>query len=126
MLEELKAAGKRMAIVTARIADVNDEIERKGLAGIFEIIISANDVKKKKPDPEGILKALSGLKAGKEESVFVGDASTDIKAATAAGIPSILYHPKGHSNFHDVEELMGQKPTHVASSYAELTKLIVR
>ena len=103
-----------------------EDIESKGILGFFEFVVSGNGVAKHKPDPEGLLKVLGLLKAEKKESVFVGDTWTDLKAATSAGVPSILYHPRSHSKFNDLKELTDQKPTHVVKSYAELTRLLTK
>ena len=123
MLEKLKLNGKRLAIVSARTS-VTEDVERTGMSRFFDIVLSGKDVTKRKPDPEGVLRALDALKAKKNDSVLVGDAATDIMAASAAGVSSILYHPRGHSKFHDIKELMDSKPTHTVTSNAQLLTLL--
>ena len=51
---------------------------------IFSTIISADDVKKGKPNPEGLLKIIRKMKVKKKDSFFIGDTIFDFKAATAA------------------------------------------
>jgi HAD superfamily hydrolase (TIGR01549 family) len=124
MLRELRNNGKKLAILSSGL-NAREEIRRKHLEHFFEFIISGKDVTKRKPDPEGVLKALELLNAGKPDSVFVGDAWTDLKAAGTAGIPSVLYYPSGHSKIYDFEELMSNSPTYVVTNHAQLLKLLL-
>src|SRR5260370_2205864 len=52
----------------------------------FEARITADDVQKAKPDPEGILLALSRIKADAKESMYVGDSPADMAAGRQAGV----------------------------------------
>ncbi|MBU1179141.1 HAD family hydrolase [Patescibacteria group bacterium] len=58
----------------------------KNVLGLFKIIVAAKDVKKLKPDPEGINLILVETGFQKDQAVIVGDHPTDIKAGRAAGI----------------------------------------
>jgi phosphoglycolate phosphatase-like HAD superfamily hydrolase len=51
---------------------------------------------------------------------------TDLEAANAAGIDSILFNPEENSILQDTEELMAQKPKYVVSSHAELSRLLLK
>ena len=48
-------------------------------------------MKKPKPDPSSIRHAMRTLKAGRYETVFIGDTHVDATAAKRAGIKSIIY-----------------------------------
>ncbi|MFQ6020939.1 MAG: HAD family hydrolase [Candidatus Aenigmatarchaeota archaeon] len=52
---------------------------------IYDVLITENDVKNRKPDPEPILKACKKLKVKPEECIFVGDHIFDMQAAKKAG-----------------------------------------
>jgi pyrophosphatase PpaX len=52
----------------------------------FEELITADDVRNGKPDPEGILLALSRIKTRPKESMYVGDSPADIIAGRRAGV----------------------------------------
>ena len=62
----------------------------------FEVI-SADDVTQTKPDPEGILQALSRLDLKPEEVMVMGDHPYDVKAAKAAGVKAIVGTTHGFS-----------------------------
>ena len=59
------------------------------LEGVFDHLICGDDVKKGKPDPEPILKALEYYNVKPDEAIYVGDSAHDIKASKAAGVPVI-------------------------------------
>lgn len=59
-----------------------------GLNRFFEIIITREDIKKLKPDPEGIYLALKRLNS--KSFFFIGDLIYDSQAAKAAGGISII------------------------------------
>ncbi|KNY26277.1 HAD family hydrolase [Pseudobacteroides cellulosolvens] len=65
-------------------------VEKLGLNEMFNILITGDDTRKHKPDPEGILKALDLLSADKQSSYYVGDFDVDIYASRAAGVNSVL------------------------------------
>jgi len=44
----------------------------------FDVTITGDEVKKPKPDPEGIQKCLGLLHNSTDEVIFVGDSETDI------------------------------------------------
>lgn len=61
-------------------------ITNLGLTGLFDVIITRNDVELLKPSGEGIEIALRKLAASSAEALFVGDSVSDILAAKDAGV----------------------------------------
>jgi len=57
--------------------------------------ILGRDEAKPKPDPDGVLKLLSGWQAQPEEAVFVGDFKFDLIAGRTAGTATIHVNPDG-------------------------------
>jgi beta-phosphoglucomutase len=58
-----------------------------GLLGVFEVLVSAEDVRADKPDPEGYLRALAALGAARAGAVVaIEDSPAGIVAAKRAGI----------------------------------------
>lgn len=57
-----------------------------GLTKYFHEQITADDVRDPKPSPEGVLLALTRLKAKLRESIYIGDSPNDIVAGRAAGV----------------------------------------
>ncbi|MEK4230626.1 pyrophosphatase PpaX [Solibacillus sp. FSL H8-0538] len=86
-LEQLKAAGIRLAIVSTKS---HDGIERGlrvlGAAHLFEFYIGLEDVRHVKPHPEPILLALEKLGVKKEEVIMIGDNFHDIEGGKNAGV----------------------------------------
>lgn len=68
---------------------IEDIVERDGLAQFIEVIIGGDDVKKPKPDPEGLEKAIMCLGLKKEDCLFVGDILVDAKTAKNAQVDFI-------------------------------------
>jgi phosphoglycolate phosphatase len=66
-----------------RIVDV---LERESLIDHFAVIVGGDNVSEHKPDPEGLLAAADSLGAEPAEVIYVGDSTTDAKAADRAGM----------------------------------------
>lgn len=89
-----------------------------GLEKFF--IVTSDDVKATKPDPEGIKKVLKQLGLQPEEVVMVGDLPADITAGKKAGVLTI-----GVSHgFSTSEELEAAGADKVVGSLAELKAFI--
>ncbi len=65
------------------------DLKYLGIKNKFQYIVTADMVKNKKPDPEGILKILENLKEKPEDTFMIGDTELDILAAKSAGIKSV-------------------------------------
>jgi phosphoglycolate phosphatase len=96
-LTELKNDGRALGIVTNRNREFLEHELSRVDAGrwtdLFTAQICGDDVQRRKPDPEGILRALEriGVAPGKA-CWYVGDSITDIAAAERAGIGGIYYN----------------------------------
>lgn len=86
-LAALTGAGLRLAAVTSRSQRTSvRSLEICGLAGYFAAVVSAEDVKRLKPDPEPLRLALELLGRGAARAVMVGDTAADVEAGKAAGV----------------------------------------
>ena len=89
------------AIATNRSNTMNRVLEEHGLAGRFELVVTALDVMRPKPAPEQLLKILEYFDAGPDEMIYVGDSELDEMAARAAEVPFIAYNnPSLSADFH--------------------------
>ena len=59
------------------------------MEGMFDVIITGDDVIKPKPDPEGLLKALSILEVKNSEAIYIGDSDADVVAGVQANVFTI-------------------------------------
>jgi len=64
-------------------------LERYDLVRYFKLIYGFNEVSETKPSPEGILKIMNELKIKNNETIFIGDMTSDIKAGKAAEVFTI-------------------------------------
>jgi HAD superfamily phosphatase len=82
------AARAELAIFTGRVRQELDyTLDRCGVREFFGHIVTAEDVAKPKPDPEGLLAILNGRDPA--TAVYVGDNVDDALAAQAAEMPFI-------------------------------------
>ena len=93
LVEEAAAAGWLLGIVSGALrAEIEAALGSAGLGeGLFEVLVSAQDVAASKPDPEGYLQGFAGLAArapGLEPSrvLAIEDTPTGLEAARAAGL----------------------------------------
>lgn len=87
LLSRIKSSGKRLALFTGVEKNMMEyTLTPFKLSEFFEVRITADDIRRSKPDPEGINLALSRINASPKESMYVGDSPTDIVAGRGAGV----------------------------------------
>ncbi len=90
VIAELSRRGYRLGVVTSkRRATARPGLAHFGLDGFFEVIITANDTTRHKPDPEPVLAALEAMGCSAEQTAYVGDSTYDIDCGNAAGVLSV-------------------------------------
>ncbi len=65
--------------------------QRRGLAGLFELVVSSAAVGLAKPDPAIFQLTLEQLGVAPQQVIFVDDLPRNTQAAEALGIPSIVF-----------------------------------
>ena len=83
----LKTAGLSLGIVT-NSSRKTVEKDLGDLINLFDVVVGREDAKIK-PNPDGILAALSTTGHSRDEAVYVGDSKIDALAARGAGVLSI-------------------------------------
>lgn len=82
------AAASELAIFTGRVwEELNYTLNRVKVREFFRQIITAEDVKQGKPDPEGLLRILNGRDPA--TALYVGDNVDDAVAAKAVKVPFV-------------------------------------
>jgi len=115
-LGRLKKLGVKMGLVTNTSKKAVDMVfSLHGLGKYFDVVVTREDVRKLKPDPEGVLLVLKRL--GEESFFMVGDSVFDALAAEKAGGASITVN-RGSPNdlrFHT---------DHMVRSLTELLNIV--
>jgi beta-phosphoglucomutase-like phosphatase (HAD superfamily) len=120
MLNRLKAQHKKLALITSSERQVIDIVlSHHELVDLFDLVISVNDVKAHKPDPEGLLFATEKFGVKLDEVVMIGDSDKDLGAAKNAKIDSILFYPKSHELVYDRTYLESFNPVAVVRDWNE-------
>lgn len=98
MLEELRHRGIPIAVATSsRAHHALSHLDRAGLLGHFDTVVTRDDVVHPKPHPEPYLTAAARLGVAPEACLAVEDSHSGVRAAHAAGMQTImvpdLVHP---------------------------------
>jgi len=121
MLASLKAQNKKLALITASAREVIDLVlTHNNLLDMFDLVITSNDVKVNKPDPEGVTFVLDKFGVDPKRAVMLGDSDKDLGAAQNAGIDSILFYPESHKIIHEKTFLESFKPVRTITDWSEL------
>ncbi len=86
-LEQLKKDGYRLALASSTHLELVERVLREnGIRHYFEAVVSGNQFKRSKPDPEIYLYTAGILKLSPEECLAVEDSTIGITAAYRAGM----------------------------------------
>lgn len=93
-LIDLKSRGARMGLVTNTSRDATDHMLRTlGLVDFFPVVVTRNDARRLKPDPEIVLNARAKMRG--DVGWLVGDTIFDADAAKSANLKSIIIQRGG-------------------------------
>jgi HAD superfamily hydrolase (TIGR01509 family) len=121
-LGQAHALGLALGLVTSGSRErVLRELEALSIRHLFRSVVCAEDVERRKPHPEGLLKALRDMGISPEESAYVGDSPEDVEMARAAGALPVGI-PGG---FPNRAALAASEPAVLAPSLAEAVQALV-
>jgi beta-phosphoglucomutase len=80
------AEGARLAVVSGAARSEVEAVMRAGEIDVFEVVVTAEDVERGKPDPQGYLRALELLGLPPAEAAAIEDTPPGVAAAKAAGV----------------------------------------
>ena len=124
-LNSLKEEGKKLAIVTTSLREyLYPALKKHNLISFFDAIITGDDVKNHKPDPEVVYKAIELLNANKDETLIIGDGPKDIMAGKSAGITTVSYYPKENKRFYTPAEMKSFKADYLIQDMNELLNIV--
>jgi pyrophosphatase PpaX len=122
VIRELHEAGCKMAIVTSKMRYTTQKgLDLCQLTPYFEVVVTADDTQKHKPDPEPLRKAMAALGAEPSRTLMVGDSPFDIQAGKAAGVATagVKWSLRGE------EGLMPYEPDYLVADMRELASVIL-
>lgn len=111
LLEQLKAEGKNIAVVSNKFYAATRELCRHFFGDLVSVAIGEREDIRKKPAPDTVIEALRELGVDKEGAVYIGDSDVDIMTAKNSGMPcvSVLW------GFRDKEFLLEHGATTLIS-----------
>ena len=120
VLNNLKEKGYKIGAVTSRRREgVCRTLVDANILDLFDVVISVDDVKELKPDPEPLFKALENLKETPERAVMIGDSNVDIEAGKNAGTKTI----RAVYGFHK-DYLHNPEPDFIIKDISDLLKIL--
>ena len=116
LLEQLKAEGKNIAVVSNKFYAATRELCRHFFGDLVPVAIGEREDIRKKPAPDTVIEALRELGVDKEGAVYIGDSDVDIMTAKNSGMPcvSVLW------GFRDKEFLLEHGATTLNSQPEEM------
>lgn len=89
LLEQLKAEGKNIAVVSNKFYAATRELCRHFFGDLVPVAIGEREDIRKKPAPDTVIEALRELGVDKEGAIYIGDSDVDIMTAKNSGMPCV-------------------------------------
>ena len=122
---KIASLGVRIALVTStpaqQLAVKMKPLSNAGLAHLFEVIVTADDVRNKKPSAEPLIQCSQKLGVLPQKCVYVGDTRVDIRAGKAASMGTVGVL----TGFDDYDALKNERPDAIIDSIAQLSEILV-
>jgi len=101
LMDELQAASKRVAVATSGPRVYAEHVlTQLKVKDHFEFVLSADDIRRGKPDPEVYLLSAERLQLAPRQMMALEDSGNGCRAAVAAGAFTVAV-PNRHTHHHD-------------------------
>ena len=125
LIERIKKMGGKVAVLSnAKRKYVEPAMHRLDLMNLIDVFLAKEDVKRYKPDPMMINRALGMLSGEPKKAVMVGDTGKDMQAAKAAGVDSALFYPRRYEEYYARRLQASWKPTYVVRGFADMNRFL--
>jgi pyrophosphatase PpaX len=119
LLSGLQVRGARVGIVSLKPRRAGDlELDIIGLRRLIGLAVWGDDVRRPKPEPDGVLRAMADLGADPRSTLVIGDSPADIMMGRAAGTRTAAALWGGSSR----EQLMETLPDLALNEPADLLR----
>jgi len=95
----------KTAIATNRTDTMDRVLIEHDLKEYFDLVVTASDVKRPKPDPEPLVKIIEYFSLKPQHMIYVGDSKLDESAAKSAGAVMVAYKNRFLSADFHIESL---------------------
>jgi HAD superfamily hydrolase (TIGR01549 family) len=121
LLINLKKSKYNIAVVTSSEKSIiTPALTHHNLNQYIDFLITEEDVKKPKPDPEMLIKSIDFFGVNEKNCLMIGDSAKDIYAAQNAHIDSALILHKSNKQYYDFIKLKQLNSTYY---FEDLKKL---
>jgi len=120
LLGELKGRTKISLATMSGRKVINRLLSEKRIESCFDVVITADDVAKPKPDPEVFLVAAAKLGVKSKDCIVIEDSIFGVRAAREAGMKCIAVLSGAYSR----EELLEEVPDLIIDSLTEKEKIL--
>ncbi|MDO5346213.1 MAG: HAD family hydrolase [Lachnospiraceae bacterium] len=120
LLQALKDAGVKMAIVSNKGDGAVKELNRQYFAKNIETAVGEREGIRRKPEPDSVLEALRILDSQKERALYVGDSEVDYHTAKKGKLTCVLVS----WGFRDREQLAALQPDYLIDDPEQLLDIL--
>lgn len=125
LLAVLKEKNIKVGIITFAYRWYIDQmVALYGLTPSIDMVISTDDVKNPKPDPEAVLSFCTRFDLSPADCIVIGDSKSDILMGNAAGSRTVLFHPTSYELFYNKNELLQANPDSVIQTISALQSIL--
>ena len=120
LLTNLKSKGYKTAIVSNKYDDAVKELSKNYFGNLIDIAVGEGYGIRRKPEVDGVSKAIEMLGSKIETCIFVGDSDVDIMTANNANIPciSVLW------GYKDKNFLKSKGAKYIAETTKDIEKIL--
>lgn len=97
-----------------------EPLKSAGVDKLFEVIITSDDIEKRKPAPDPLLACAQRLRVQSSKCVYVGDTRIDMKAGKAAGMKTVGVL----TGFDNYDMLANEDPDAIINSIRNLVEVL--